>query len=67
MIKKRNRTRPTLPLQERLKQFADRARTEAQNLPAGEERESLVQKALANDAAATIDRWLSSPGLQSPK
>jgi phage gp36-like protein len=67
MIKRRNRTQPELPLQERLHRFAERARAKAENLPPGAERDRLVQKAATNDAAATIDRWLSSPGLQSPK
>jgi hypothetical protein len=67
MKKKRNRSRPELPLQERLKQFALRAREKAASLPPGSERDRLVDTAVANEAAATLDRWLSSPGLQSPK
>ena len=67
MKKKRNRRRPELPLQERLKQFAFRAREKAASLPPGSERDRLLEQAVANEAAATIDRWLSSPGLQSPK
>ena len=67
MTKKRNRSRPALPLQERLKQFALRARETAARLPPGHERDYLIEKAVANEAAAAIDRWLASPGLQSPK
>ncbi len=67
MPKKRNRTRPMLSLQERLKHFAEDARKTAEKLPPGPERERQVHKALSNDAAAKIERWLSSPGLQSPK
>jgi len=66
MTKKRNRSRPALPLQERLKQIALRAREEAAGLPPGSERDRLIETAIANEAAAAIDRWLSSPGLQSP-
>lgn len=67
MKKKRNRSRPALPLQERLGQVALRAREEAAGLPPGEERDRLIEIAMANEAAATIDRWLSSPGLHGPK
>jgi hypothetical protein len=67
MKKKRNRSRPELPLQERLKQFALRAREKAASLPPGSERDRLMETAVANEAAATIDRWLTSPGFQSPK
>jgi hypothetical protein len=67
MKKKRNRSRPALPLQERLNQIAVRARERAASLPPGPERERLMETAVANEAAATIDRWLSSPGLRTPK
>ena len=49
MKKKRNRSRPELPLQERLKQFAFRAREKAANLPPGSERDRLMEKAVANE------------------
>lgn len=67
MIKRRNRTRPNLPLYERLKRFAEGARVQAEDLPPGKERDRVVRKASASDTAAAIERWLSSPGLQSPK
>jgi hypothetical protein len=67
MTKKRNRSRQTLPLQERLRQFALRARESAADLPPGQERDRLIETAVANESAAAIDRWLASPGLQSPK
>jgi hypothetical protein len=67
MKKKRNRSRPLLPLQERLRQIAGHAREKAARLPPGPERERLMETAVANEAAAGIDRWLSSPGLRSPK
>lgn len=66
MPKKRNRSRPPLSLQERLKRFAESARDAAEKLPAGPERERLFKRALANEGAAKIERWLSSPGLQRP-
>ena len=67
MTKKRNRSRPALPLQERLNQIAVHSREKAACLPPGPERERLMETAVANEAAAVIDRWLSSPGLRTPK
>ena len=67
MTKKRNRSRPSLSLQERLRRFTQDARTAATALPAGAERQDLLQKVRQGEAAANIDRWLSSPGLQTPK
>jgi len=64
---KRNRSRPALSLQERLTQLALRARKKAEGLPPGRERAQYLETANANEAAAAIERWLSSPGLQSPK
>jgi len=65
--KKRNRSRPVLSLQERLKQAASLARAKADGLPPGLERDRLIQTAVSNDAAAAIDRWLASAELRSPK
>ena len=67
MTKKRNRSRPPQPLQERLKQIALGAREKAAGLPPGRERDRLLETAVSTESAAAIDRWLSSPGLQSPK
>ena len=67
MTRKRNRKRPALSLQERLNKFTREARAAARNLPAGAERHTLLQKARDSEAAAEMERWLSSPGLQSPK
>jgi hypothetical protein len=67
MKKKRNRSRPALPLQERLRQIALRARETAAGLPPGQERDRMLETAVSTESAAAIDRWLASPGLQSPK
>jgi hypothetical protein len=64
MTKKRNRTRPQVSLQERLVRFIEEARTAAKNVPVGPKRHSLLQKARDAEAAAKIERWLSSPGLK---
>jgi len=62
MTKKRNRTRPALSLQERLNKFAEEARAAARNLPAGAERHMLLQKVRDGEAAAEMERWLTSQG-----
>lgn len=67
MTKKRNRTRPALSLHERLNKFTQEARDTARRLPAGAERHMQLQKVRNGEAAAEMERWLSSPGLQNPK
>lgn len=67
MKKKRNRSRPPQPLQERLNQLARVARDKAAGLPPGDERDRLLETAVSTESAAAIERWLSSPGLQGPK
>ena len=67
MKKKRNRSRPALPLQERLKQLAVRAREKAEALPPGRERDRLLTAAVSTESAAAIERWLTSRELESPK
>lgn len=67
MKKKRNRSRPPLPLQERLNRIARGAREKAAGLPPGDERDRLLETAVSTESAAAIERWLSSPGLQNPK
>jgi len=67
MTKKRNRTRPALSLQQRLNKFTQDARAAARKLPAGAERHTLLQKARDGEAAAEMERLLSSPDPQHPK
>jgi hypothetical protein len=67
MIRKRNRNRPQLSLQERLNKFAGDRRAAAEALPPGAARHDLLLKARQGEAAANLERWLSSPGLHSPK
>jgi hypothetical protein len=67
MIRKRNRKRPLLSFQERLNKFAQEARIAAKSLPPGAERHELLLKARQGEAAATMDRLLSSRELQEPK
>jgi ABC-type nitrate/sulfonate/bicarbonate transport system ATPase subunit len=53
-----------------LEEVADAAaclRKEASGIPAGIEREQILQKARKAETALRIDRWLSSKGLQPPR
>ncbi len=45
---------------------AARLRGEADRLPHGTERVSLLRKAQQADTSAHIEKWVSSPGLQRP-
>jgi hypothetical protein len=65
MIPKRNRRKQTIPFAERLQQAATAARDAAQLLPEGQERDSLLKKALQAETAAHINELLSAPIMQS--
>ena len=67
MKKKRTRSRPPLPLPERLHLIARGAREKAAGLPPGDERDRLLETAVSTESAAAIERWLTTPGLQSLK
>jgi hypothetical protein len=64
---RRNRRKPTASFDERLQRAADDARQAAEKLPQGPERDMLLNKASQAETAVRINRWLSSPGLQSPR
>lgn len=52
---------------ERLAAEKQRLERQLQKLPDGPAREELLQKIRQIEKAASIDRWLSSPGLQQPR
>jgi hypothetical protein len=58
-------TSPSVP--ERLADVAAHLRKEARGIPAGIEREQILQKARQAETALRFDRWLSSKELQPPK
>ena len=66
-IVRRKRTKHELSFEERLLGAAQDARTAARKLPPGKEREILLRSARESEAAVTINRWISSPGLRAPK
>jgi hypothetical protein len=43
------------------------AKTEAEKLPYGAEREAPERKARKLDIACQLNQWMSSPGLQPPR
>jgi len=63
----RNRFKQTITLGDRLADEAERLRQEARTVPVGKERDRLLRKARQLETASHINRWLSSPGLQTPQ
>jgi hypothetical protein len=63
----RRRFKGVLSFPDRLADERERLREEAEKLPHGPERETLLTKARLVDTALHLDKWLSSPGLQPPK
>lgn len=63
----RRRFDKTKTLQDRLEDFAKEMRHKADGLAPGPERDELLSKAGQADAAANLDKWMHSPGLQPPK
>ncbi|MBR0832097.1 hypothetical protein JQ612_02740 [Bradyrhizobium manausense] len=67
MIKKRNRRKQTVSLNDRLQQATVAARKAAGRLPQGMARDCLLQKARQAETARCINAWLASPGQPTPK
>jgi len=63
----RRRLKQSKSLKERLLEEAQNLREGAKLLPDGPVREAALKKARQTEAAAHMDDWLNSPGLQSPK
>jgi hypothetical protein len=59
--------RRKITIEQKLHQQSEKAKSEAERLPYGKEREALVRKARQLKTASQIDRWISSPALQPPK
>ena len=57
----------TKSLKERLLQDAQELREQARLLPVGQVREAALKKARQAEAAAHMNEWLGSPGLQPLK
>ncbi|MGY3694928.1 hypothetical protein ACVIGA_005008 [Bradyrhizobium sp. USDA 3240] len=57
--KKRNRSRPSGSLEDRLQKFAEDARLAARKLPPGRERETLMKKARQTEAVVEVSECLT--------
>ena len=66
-MQRRRRFKQTVSLQDRLASFSKEARSRANTLPPGPERDGLLKKARQADTASHLDDWVNSPGLQPPK
>ncbi|MGY8677808.1 hypothetical protein [Bradyrhizobium sp. CCGUVB23] len=64
MTTKRNRTKQTHSLQERLQISAELARQHARRLPAGKEREMLLRRAKQDEVASNLTDWLTAPAVR---
>jgi hypothetical protein len=56
-----------LSIEQRFADEAKRLRREAQGTPPGIQRDQLLRMARQAEAASHINKWLTSPGLRSPK
>jgi hypothetical protein len=59
--------RRKITIEQNWHQQSEDAKSEAEKLPYGKERDALMRKARQLKTASQIDRWLSSPALQPPK
>jgi hypothetical protein len=64
---KRRRFKQTLSLQDRLSAWVKGLEGEAEELPPGEKKAELLKKIRQADAAANMEAWANSSGLQPPK
>jgi hypothetical protein len=55
-----------ISIEQKWHQQSEAAKSAAQKLPQGKEREDLLRKARQLETASHINQWLSSPGLQPP-
>ena len=62
---KRRRFKQSTPLKDRLAAWAEDVREQAEKLPPGPERDSLLKKLSQADMAVHLEDWVNSPGQQS--
>jgi hypothetical protein len=56
-----------ITIEEKWHQQSEAAKSEAQKLPHGRERDALIKKARQLETASQINQWLSSPELRPPE
>ena len=66
-MKRRKRLKQEQPLRARLLRAASEARNAANELPPGRRREVILRKAREAEVVASLEEWLSSPGLELPE
>lgn len=66
-MSERRRVKQIRTLEERLAEQAAQLKEQADQLPAGPEREALLRKARLAETGAHLSDWLSSSGLRAPK
>lgn len=64
---KRRQFKHTSSLKERLASKTKQLREQIKTLPLGDSRDHLLRRVRQNEIAASMDKWLRSPGLQSPR
>jgi len=62
----RRRFKQETPLDQRLKDHAERMRKEAHGTPPGIKRDDLIRRARQAETALRMSAWISSPGLRTP-
>jgi len=67
MTKHRRRVKQTRSLEDRMAEQATKLKEQADQLPAGEEREALLKRARIAETGAHLSDWLKSPGLRPPQ
>ena len=66
-MKRRSGYKQTISLRERVELWAETVRNRAAVLPPGNQKEALLKKVRAAEAASCLDAWINSRGLQPPK
>jgi hypothetical protein len=56
-----------ITIEEKWHQESEAAKSEANKLPHGKERDALIKKARQLETASQINQWLSSPELRPPE
>jgi uncharacterized coiled-coil DUF342 family protein len=67
VMEMRSRFKQVVSLKDRLIQQAQNFRRQAEEMPAGVQRDELMRKARQAEMTAHLDDWISSPGLRPPK
>ena len=66
-MKKRRRFKQTTSLQDRLSEFVNGERANADAVPGGADQYERQKKIRQAETAADIEKWANSPGLRPPK